>query len=393
MKLNQMAGGITVFHMDWMVGAAQLDAVQRRTIDSVVKSPHQNHWIKGFAGTGKTIVLTHILKRLAADRTTKTCFATYTHALKEMVESGLTAKELNAIESTTFRSIGRVRGGFDVLVADEFQDIAKRSLDTALSKASSVVIAADHAQRIYRFSAKEDELTRAIRPVKEHRLRTIHRINLSVYTVATVIYPEAEFSPGVAPEDDREPVLLMSASTRSGEAKQVLTEATRVARAGSPSAILLPSNSHLVEFLKDIATANKWGRVPPIRDAEEWEDPFGVVNAFLASHNSPLQLFGSKSGSLEESDDTKIVYLMTYHNAKGLEFPFVFMPHLTNETSLEPMKNASMDEEARIFFVAATRAKERLYLSYHGEPHAFIEALTELDEETLVPFVANKRRY
>jgi len=310
-----------------------------------------------------------------------------------MVESGLTKRELGAIESTTFRSIGKIRGGFDILVADEFQDIAKRSLDTALSKASSVVIAADHAQRIYRFSAKEDELTRAIRPVKEHKLRTIHRINLPVYTVATVIFPDAEFSPGAAPDDDREPVLLMSASSRASETKQVLAEATRVARAGSPSAILVPSNAHLVEFLKDVAAASKWGRVPPIRDAEEWDDPFGAVNSFLASHKSPLQLFGSKSGSLEESDDTKIVYLMTYHNAKGLEFPSVFMPHLTDETALEPMKNASLDEEARIFFVAATRAKERLYLSYHGEPHAFIEALNELDEETLAPFTASKKRY
>jgi superfamily I DNA/RNA helicase len=133
--------------------------------------------------------------------------------------------------------------------------------------------------------------------------------------------------------------------------------------------------------------------VPSIRDDEEWDDPFGAVNTYLAGHKSPLQLFGSKSGSLEESDDAKLVYLMTYHNAKGLEFPYVFLPHLTDETSLEPMKNASINEEARIFFVAATRAKERLFLSYHGMPHAFVDALSELDEDTITTFVASKRRY
>lgn len=379
--------------MEWMVGAAQLDAVQKRTIEAIVKSPGQNHWIRGFAGTGKTIVLTHVLKRLAADRSVKTCFATYTHALKEMVESGLTAKELNAIESTTFRSIGKVRGGFDILVADEFQDIAKRSLETVIGKAGALVIAADPAQRIYRFSAKEDELARSMRPVKEHKLRTIHRINLPVYTVATTIFPDSEFSPGEAPDDDREPVQIMTAATRAAEAKQVLAEAARLARVGAPSAILVPSNAHLVAFLDDIASSNRWGRVPSIRDADEWDDPFGAVNAYLASHKSPLQLFGSKSGSLEESDESKLVYLMTYHNAKGLEFPYVFLPHLTDETTLEPMKNASIDEESRIFFVAATRAKERLFLSYHGEPHMFIDALNELDTDTIAPFVASKRRY
>lgn len=376
-----------------MVGAAQLDAVQRRTIDAVVKAPSQNHWIKGFAGTGKTIVITHILKRLATDRTIKTCFATYTHALKEMVESGLTSKELTSIESTTFSSLGKLRGSFDVLVADEFQDIKKQRLGTVQKKASSLIIAADPAQRIYRWSAKEDELARALRPIKEHKLRTIHRINLPVYTVATTIHPDAEFSPGTAPKDDREPVQLMSSTTRANESKLVLGEATRIAKPGSPSAILVPSNANLTRFLHDIATSNKWGRVPTIRPEDEWGDPFGAVNAYLANHKSPLQLFGSKSGSLEESDSARIVYLMTYHNAKGLEFPYVFLPHLTSETVLNPAVHASSDEEAQIFFVAATRAKERLYLSYHGTPHVFIEALDELDDETITPFRDTKRRY
>ena len=197
-----------------MVGVAQLDATQRRTIDAVVKATTQNHWIKGFAGTGKTIVITHILKRLAADRTTTTCFATYTHALKEMVESGLTSTEVKSISSTTFKSIRQLEDTFDVLVADEFQDIDKKGLAVALNKASSLIIAADPAQRIYRFSIKEAELSRAVRPVREHKLLTIHRINLPVYTVATTIFPDAEFSPGKAPADDREPVQIMSSTSR-----------------------------------------------------------------------------------------------------------------------------------------------------------------------------------
>lgn len=376
-----------------MVGATQLDAVQRRTIDAVVKAPFHNHWIQGFAGTGKTIVITHILKRLAADRSIKTCFATYTHALKEMVETGLTKKELAALESTTFSSLGKIRGTYDVLVADEFQDIKKNKLGMVKKKAKFFIIAADPAQRIYRWSAKKDELARTLDPIKEHKLRTIHRINLPVYTVATTIYRDAEFSPGKAPKDDREAVQLMTSTTRVNESKLVLSEATRIAKPGSPSAILVPSNANLTQFLQDIATTNKWGRVPAIRANDEWGDPFGAVNTYLASHNSPLQLFGSRSGSLKESDRANIVFLMSYHNAKGLEFSNVFLPHLTSETVLNPAVGASIKEEAQIFFVAATRAKERLYLSYHGDPHAFIEKLSDLDDDTITPFAVNKRRY
>jgi superfamily I DNA/RNA helicase len=379
--------------MDWMVGVAQLDVVQRRTIDAVVKATSQNHWIKGFAGTGKTIVITHILKRLAANRNTTTCFATYTYALKEMVESGLTSTEVNSISSTTFKSIRQLEDVFDVLVADEFQDIPKKSLAVAVKKASSLIIAADPAQRIYRFSAKEEELLRAVRPVKVHKLATIHRINLPIYTVATTIFPDAEFSPGEAPDDDREPVQIMSSASRPIESVAVLAEATRIAKEGSPSAILVPSNALLKVFLSDIAAKNGWGTVPPIRDSEELDDPFGPVNRFLKRQKSALQLFGSQSGSIQESDRSRIVYLMTYHNAKGLEFPYVFMPFMTSETCLEPMKNASAEQEARIFFVAATRAKERLHLSYHEEPHMFIESLRELDNDIVTEFSSKKRRY
>ena len=375
------------------MGVAQLDATQRRTIDAIVKSTTQNHWIKGFAGTGKTIVITHILKRLASNRDTTTCFATYTYALKEMVESGLTPTEVRSISSTTFRSIRQLEDTFDVLVADEFQDIPKKSLAVAVQKATALIIAADTAQRIYRFSAKEGELLRAVRPVKVHKLETIHRINLPVYTVATTIFPDAEFSPGEAPDDDREPVQIMSSASRPIESAAVLNEATRLAKVGSPSAVLVPSNALLRTFLSDIATKNSWGSVPRIRDSEEMDDPFGPVNRFLKRQKSPLQLFGSQSGSIYDSDKSKTVYLMTYHNAKGLEFPNVFMPFMTSETCLEPMKNASAEQEARIFFVAATRAKERLYLSYHHEPHMFIESLRELSNDVVTEFSSKKRRY
>lgn len=61
------------------------------------------------------------------------------------------------------------------------------------------------------------------------------------------------------------------------------------------------------------------------------------------------------------------VLLMTLHNAKGLEFPVVFMagmeeglfPHSRSYDSPE-----QMEEERRICYVGITRAQERLYMTY-----------------------------
>ena len=69
---------------------------------------------------------------------------------------------------------------------------------------------------------------------------------------------------------------------------------------------------------------------------------------------------------------------------------FVFLPHLTDDISLEPMKGASDEQERRLFFVATTRARERLYLSYHNRPHRFIR---EIPDRLLETFNKQKRAY
>ncbi len=69
----------------------------------------------------------------------------------------------------------------------------------------------------------------------------------------------------------------------------------------------------------------------------------------------------------EHKDGGNHISLMTVHAAKGLEFPAVFVVGLEEE--LLPHKNSIQDpqalcEERRLFYVALTRAKKRLFLSY-----------------------------
>lgn len=69
-----------------------------------------------------------------------------------------------------------------------------------------------------------------------------------------------------------------------------------------------------------------------------------------------------------EKDSKNHVSLMSIHTAKGLEFGHVFiigineniLPH---KNSLDPAQN-TLDEERRLFYVALTRAKKKLYLSH-----------------------------
>lgn len=67
----------------------------------------------------------------------------------------------------------------------------------------------------------------------------------------------------------------------------------------------------------------------------------------------------------DELDHTDAVVLMTFHGAKGLEFPAVFMTGMEEGVfpSYRIATMAEMEEERRLCYVGITRAKERLYLT------------------------------
>lgn len=56
------------------------------------------------------------------------------------------------------------------------------------------------------------------------------------------------------------------------------------------------------------------------------------------------------------------VSLMTIHSSKGLEFSIIFIIGL--EENILPSKLSSLEEERRLFYVALTRAKKQVFISY-----------------------------
>ncbi len=100
------------------------------------------------------------------------------------------------------------------------------------------------------------------------------------------------------------------------------------------------------------------------------------------------------SGVDQMKDEANFVTLMTIHSAKGLEFPVVFLSGL--EEDLFPINrkfdtDADIEEERRLFYVAFTRAKEKLYLTYARSRYRFGEVayqdrsrfIDEIDPEVL----------
>ena len=134
------------------------------------------------------------------------------------------------------------------------------------------------------------------------------------------------------------------------------------------------------EFIESIHYRREINRLYP--NAEEATARIGsleeVINAIaeyesdsnkpdLGDFLSKVTLEGREFGSPKEKElQRNAVSLMTYHSAKGLEFPFVYMVGM--EEGVLPHRRSlidgadGVDEERRLCYVGVTRAQDELSL-------------------------------
>ena len=122
-----------------------------------------------------------------------------------------------------------------------------------------------------------------------------------------------------------------------------------------------------------------------MRFAADWQAAHtqGTLGDFVAYLDAYQEAGGELPTSVELTEDVEGVRLMTLYQAKGLEFPYVFVPALLEdewptrvgwsgffpqELLREPMPGEDIhtEEERRLLYVAMTRAQERLMLTTHG---------------------------
>lgn len=99
------------------------------------------------------------------------------------------------------------------------------------------------------------------------------------------------------------------------------------------------------------------------KDFESYEEWF----CHIQKYEEELKEQEKKKYRKEEAEDA--VMLLTMHGAKGLEYECVFIPDV-NEGVVPHGKSvleADLEEERRMFYVAMTRAKKHLHISYLKE--------------------------
>ena len=154
----------------------------------------------------------------------------------------------------------------------------------------------------------------------------------------------------------------------------------------------------LVNAAEAFVTQEGFGKDAVSMPVDETAPPLSVPDSDSGEVLSPLAAFlthaALEAGDNQAQAGQDAIQLMTVHSAKGLEFDAVFITGL--EEGLFPHENSlsdadGLEEERRLMYVAITRARQRLYMSFsqtrmlHGQTRYNVRSrfFDELPDESL----------
>jgi superfamily I DNA/RNA helicase len=365
--------------MKWMITEDKLGADQKEVIDEVGKIQGKPIWIKGHAGSGKSVLLLHSLKDyLVRNPKANVCVVVFTNALVDLLSTGL--KQIPALQNkhipvlTIYKLKHRIDNNvrFDAIFCDEVQDLPIDFIKSIRAACKHLIIAGDAEQSIYNSvpmfnasPARAGDIQQGISPI-EKNLGIIYRLTESILNVLKRVFPVMLADmPNIAKEDTQ--IKLYEAEDLDSEIafcwKQI--KQTNSLRTSEVSAILLSEHESILEFVNailEIEGKSQWNRV----DDQYGKTNYTILNTYLDSKNLPLMYIGNNHGSLVEADAQNKIVIMTYHSSKGLDFDYVYLPMANDDMYINSNENS-------LLLVALSRSKSGLFISYTGSLYFGLE--------------------
>lgn len=236
------------------------------------------------------------------------------------------------------------------IVIDEGQDLSRTMLKLLIRMAGnegSITFFGDVAQQIYGSRISWKELGLNIRGRRVMRLTRNYRNTIEIQDFSRELIKSPYWKNDEDLIDAADAVkhgekpLLLSFATPIEETSWLLNQ-FRNRRADETTAIVCRTNDdakNLVNFLED-----------------------RNINTFYLHKN------------YRDSNYNNMIYIVTYHSAKGLEFDNVYIPRLSERKYLELQPSDDEQEieefyanELKLLYVAATRARKKLIVTINQE--------------------------
>ncbi len=182
---------------------------------------------------------------------------------------------------------------------------------------------------------------------------------------------------------------VRAALTAWSEMIQLFQKETET-RPAYDAAMEIAKRSNILKHLfedKTIEGINRYENVQELLGAvKEFTERTDVEDKHLGVFMQDVALLTDAD---EKDNDEDKITLMTIHQAKGLEFPFVYIVGLEENlfpSQMSMQNREDLEEERRLFYVALTRARQAVFLSFamqrfrwgsmvHSEASRFIDEI------------------
>lgn len=359
--------------MAWIIPENKLDAQQRDFLDNV-DITRKNVWIKGFAGSGKSVLLAYTAKKiLSRNSSSSVVLVVFTQSLVEMFKAAFQELGLR-IEIETYFGFMNGSRKYDYVLVDEVQDLTPRVFTEMNRRASHIVVAGDSNQSIYDIDPKWREATVSPSEIGRlingdpYELSIIHRLSRSIIDAVQRFLPRINiFSSKRDMTKSDTQIRLCEATSEAKEVSYIMENATKAVNQGYSTAILIPTQKKIIAFVNQ--ALQDAGKTPWTERTNQYGNvDFGAMNNYLKENDVKIQYVGNGYGKFSENDHR--IVIMTFHSAKGLDFDNVFIPYANSSMFIS--SNESLAKT--LFMVAMTRAKENLYITYYGYPSDYLDS-------------------
>jgi superfamily I DNA/RNA helicase/mRNA-degrading endonuclease RelE of RelBE toxin-antitoxin system len=256
------------------------------------------------------------------------------------------------------------------VVVDEIQDLSESAMrlikEIAAAALHNLLLIGDGQQQIYQagFSLRETgiEIVGRSRILRQNYRNTKPILESAYSMIKDMEFDDlgdegapTKYPPEYASRGGKKPVLRRCSSVW-GEQKWLALELQQLLSSDpklfpGDIAILARTKQKLTAFQNSLRT-------------------LGFSTCFLSRDN------------VKEYLDKGTLKLVTMHSAKGLEFKIVFIvgmskdefPFSTSQSN-GSMSEDALEREQRLLYVAMTRARDMLYISYCGEPSKFVRQI------------------
>jgi superfamily I DNA/RNA helicase len=361
--------------MSWIPSRANFDVKQDQILNDIIDDTEQSWWLQGYAGTGKTMLLIHLIAEYV-DAGWDCAFVTFTHALKKLAIEAM--RELGhkpgQLQIETVDKLNTLKRRYDIIFVDEVQDLTNKQISKLLELGDRFVYAGDINQSIYLQAASSSTIKRALGKPKIVELSDLYRMPEPMFLAANITYPEAQIARGAqVAMNDSSSINLVAADSVTSEVEWVYKRALAESRNQLPSAILFGKHEDLQKFVKTLIAQMDLPEPPEVLGHD-----YDPLNDYLQRKRIKMMYFGgAQGGELSDASTTKVVLLMTMHSAKGLEFGSVFTPFMNEGYSLCPYPSMKNNDEwqRRFLFMAITRTKLNFYASYSKSLNEYLVPL------------------